>query len=99
MLVRFAPLLALVWLLAACGQTIPAQTTAATNPPAATTPTVPSVTIAAATAPTMATVTIAAATAPTAASATIAIGRTPEGYQMLGDPAAPVTLTFYSDFF
>ena len=23
---------------------------------------------------------------------------TPEGYYVLGDPAAPVTLTFYSDF-
>jgi hypothetical protein len=40
-----------------------------------------------------------ATTAPAAGPyADIPQGRTPEGYQLLGDPAAPVTLVMYSDF-
>ena len=30
--------------------------------------------------------------------ANIAKGKTPEGYQMLGDPNAPLTMVMYSDF-
>jgi hypothetical protein len=39
-----------------------------------------------------------AATAPPAESASIPIGKTTEGYNYLGSPNAPVTITFYSDF-
>jgi hypothetical protein len=37
--------------------------------------------------------------APGGSYADIPQGVTPEGYQYLGDPAAPVTLVMYSDFF
>ncbi|GAB4201481.1 MAG: hypothetical protein OHK0022_23530 [Roseiflexaceae bacterium] len=48
----------------------------------------------------VATVAATQAAAPTAVGADSLIkGRTPEGYHTLGRADAPVTITFYSDFF
>lgn len=68
----------------------PVATSAPTAPPAALTPTQPTVSAATAEPP--------VASAPPAQEA-IQMGRTPEGYQYLGSPDAPVTISFYSDFF
>jgi protein-disulfide isomerase len=95
-------------LLAACGRqaaapptvapTTAAPPTAAPPTPAAATATRPAPAAATATQPAPAAAT-ATQPAPAAAGAgALAQGRTPEGYPLLGDPNAPVTLTMYSDF-
>lgn len=81
-------MLSLGWLLAACGQTAVSPT--ATPVPATAPPTGQPAPAA------------ALPTAPSAAAsryADIPQGVTAEGYQILGDPAAPLTLVMYSDFF
>lgn len=74
-------------------QPLPSSPTAA--PPTAVPPTAAPPTAEAA--PTLA-ATVAATQAPAAAGGAIPTSRTAEGYHLLGDPAAPVTLVMYSDF-
>jgi len=49
--------------------------------------------------PPIAATNVAPSVAAPAGSDAIPIGRTPEGYNYLGSPNAPVTIIFYSDFF
>lgn len=100
---RLLALIVFVALLAACGTPLPEQAAAPspTTAPAASAP-APSAPVAPA--PTGG----AQGAEPTEATPAPAVqvttaeglpqGRTPEGYPVLGDPDAPVTLTMYSDF-
>jgi hypothetical protein len=106
--IRCTLLLALLGLLAACGNAAPAAqsppTAASTGAQLATAsaPTVaPTIARAIVTAPPAATALVAVATAApqaTTASGAIAEGLTPEGYHFLGRADAPATLVMYSDF-
>jgi hypothetical protein len=105
--IRRALLLALLGLLAGCGNAAPVAQSLPTAIPIVARPTIPPAptsapTIASvATAPPAAAAPVAAATtAPQPASANGAIpeGLTPEGYHFLGRADAPATLVMYSDF-
>jgi hypothetical protein len=105
--IRRALLLALLGLLAACGNAAPAAQSLPTVVPTGVRPTIlpapttapPAASIA--TAPPAATAPVAAATTapqPAPANGTIPEGLTPEGYHFLGRADAPATLVMYSDF-
>jgi hypothetical protein len=106
--IRCTLLLALLGLLAACGNAAPAAQSPPTAAPTAALPATPPTPTAAptiaratATAPPAATAPVAVATAApqvTTASGAIAEGLTPEGYHFLGRADAPATLVMYSDF-
>jgi protein-disulfide isomerase len=101
MLRLFRPLAAVtLCVLAACAAQPSARPTLAPDPTLAPTLAPPSA-ASATPPPTVAAATDLPAIAATAAPAeagTIPIGKTPEGYNYLGSPNAPVTITFYSDF-
>ena len=86
-------LLALLAMLAACGNAVPATQGAPTAAPVVRQPTSRSLPTAAATSPST-----AAALQPPAAGGALAEGLTPEGYHFLGRADAPATLVMYSDF-
>lgn len=87
-------------LLAACGTTSqPAASAPTTISQPAATSAAPTTANATAEAATSAAVATAETPAETTAAAGIPEGRTPEGYHVLGNPDAPVTIQFYSDFF
>ncbi len=101
-------LLALLAMLAACGNAVPATQGAPTAAPVVRQPTSRSLPTAAATSPSTAAATTspatklpvatAAALQPPAAGGALAEGLTPEGYHFLGRADAPATLVMYSDF-
>jgi hypothetical protein len=105
--IRRMLLLALLGVLAACGNAVPTTQSAATAAPVAGQPaaqspptTAPTSASTAATIspPTKLPVATAVAPQPTAAGDALAEGLTSEGYHFLGRADAPATLVMYSDF-
>jgi protein-disulfide isomerase len=104
MVQRLLGMLIFALFLASCGtsNSSPGSAPVASEPA----PTLPSPTVVEPTSPATAAAEAAPSPAPTAARATavpqnegaLATSKTAEGYQVLGDPNAPVTLTMYSDF-
>ena len=101
-------LLALLGMLVACGNAVPASQGAPAAAPVVRQPTSRSLPTAAPTSPSTAATTTSPSTKlpvatavppqPTAAGAALAEGLTPEGYHFLGRADAPATLVMYSDF-
>jgi hypothetical protein len=87
-------------MLAACAAQPSAQPTLAPEPTIAPTLAPPSAASATPLPPLLAATDLPAiaATAAPAEAGSIPIGKTPEGYNYLGSPNAPVTIIFYSDF-
>ena len=99
-LTRFFGVSAMLFTLAACSA--PAANTPATSPAApapATTVAAPAPSAATSAPATVADApTLAPSAAATAGIDALPTSKTAEGYQSLGDPNAPLTLTMYSDF-
>jgi hypothetical protein len=106
--IRPTLLLALLGVLAACGNAVPATQRPPTAAPVVGLPTARALPTTAPTSPSTAAATTSPATKlpvatavapqPTAANAALAEGLTPEGYHFLGRADAPATLVMYSDF-